>query len=194
MSSYIVGALIGVFGLLAGALITTTRDARIRKAERAEARRRELEQAIAEYLAVLDVLAYEASQEPVARPTAIDRQLDRIAERTGLEPVVETVVKVLRRIVHGNRPNEQIDRLAGASARLRLIAPPAIEEAMRAMETMARLHKPGDEEWRERWLELRELTRQRCREALDGVPEADLVPLLLSQPPSSSLLLDRARG
>jgi hypothetical protein len=42
MSSYIVGALIGVFGLLAGALITTTRDARIRKAERAEARRREL--------------------------------------------------------------------------------------------------------------------------------------------------------
>jgi hypothetical protein len=191
MSSYVVGALIGVFGLLAGVLITTTRDARIRRAERAEARRRELQQAITEYLAVLDVLAYEAAREPVLHPTAIDRLLDRIAEKTGLEPAVDLVVKFLRRLIHGSRPHEQIDRLAAASARLRLIAPPSVEEAMHAMETMARLHRAGDEEWRERWLELRQLTRQRCRDVLDGVPEADLAPLTLAPPSSSPLLLDR---
>lgn len=194
MSSYVVGALIGVFGLLAGVLITTTRDARTRNAERIETRRRELQQSIAEYLTVMDVLAHEITEEPAARPTAIDGLLDRIAERTGLEPVVNMAVKILRRLIHGRRPDEQIDRLAAASARLRLVAPPAIEEAMRAMETMARLYKPDDEEWRKHWLVLRQVTRQRCREVLDGVPEGDLVPLLLESPPSSSpLLLDRGR-
>jgi len=54
MSSYIVGAIIGAGAVLAGVLITIIRDGRIRKEDRLAANRRELQQAMQEYMAALD--------------------------------------------------------------------------------------------------------------------------------------------
>ncbi len=161
MSSYILGSLIGAFAVLAGVLITGIRDGRVRKAERAERRRTELHQAMYEYLAALDGVTYDLTSEPATpRRTVFDAMMDRAVEKAGLELALHIVVRLLRRLVYGRRQYEIVDRLAVASARLRLIAPPEVEEMMHATDAMARLYKAGDQEWSQRWTELRSEMRQ----------------------------------
>jgi hypothetical protein len=170
MSSYIAGSLIGAAAVLAGVLITAVRDGRIRKAERAERRRAELHQAMYEYLAALDGVTYDLTSEPAApRRTAFDEMMDRAVEKAGFELALHLFIRLLRRAVYGRRQYEVVDRLAVASARLRLIAPPEVEEMMRAADTMARLYKAGDEEWSRCWMELRSEMRQRFRDVLLSV-------------------------
>jgi len=170
MSSYIAGSLIGAAAVLAGVLLTGVREGRIRKGERSTARRAELQQAMHEYLAALDVISYDLTTEPVMpRRTVFDEMMDRAVEKAGLAFALHLIIRLLRRAVYGRRQYELVDRLAAASARLRLLAPSEVEEMMLAADTMARLYKAGDAEWAERWMELRSEMRQRFREILDGL-------------------------
>jgi hypothetical protein len=177
MSGYISGSLIGAFAVLAGVFITGVRDGRIRKAERVERRRTELHQAMYEYLAALDGLTYDLVGKPATpRRTAFDDVIDRAVEKAGLELVLHFVLRLLRRLVYGRRQYEIVDRLAVASARLRLIAPPEVEEMMSTADTMGRLYEAGDQRWSERWMELRGEMRERFRDVLLTLETSASVP------------------
>lgn len=168
MSSYIAGAVIGAGAVLAGVLITIGRDSRIRKEERNATKRRELQQAMQEYLAALDALMLEADDFPVPiRQTRVDRWVAKEVRGTTLEFLLHLIYRLLKRVVYGHRHDDLSDRLVAASAHLRLVAPPAVEQYMVEGESLGKEHRDGDEQWKERWKEFRSRMRTGFREALD---------------------------
>jgi hypothetical protein len=169
MSSYIAGSLIGAGAALAGGVFATLRDSRLRKEQRIATNRRELRQAMQGYLAALDAIMLEAADFPApSHMTRVDRWIDRMLIRVmgPLAPFIAT--RLINRLVYGLRHDELSDRLVAAAAQLRLVAPPAIEEYMREAEMLAREHRGGSEQWRERWKAFRLRMRQGFREALDN--------------------------
>jgi hypothetical protein len=168
MSSYIVGAIIGAGAVLAGVLITIIRDGRIRKEDRLAANRRELQQAMQEYMAALDAAILEADDFPAPlRQTAVDQWFAKEVRGTLIESFLHLIYRLLKRAVYGHRLDDLSDRLVAASAHLRLVAPPAVEEYMREAEALGKEHRASDEDWKEKWKALRAKMRQGFREALD---------------------------
>ena len=166
MSSYVVGSVVGGGFVLAGVLLTTIRDVFARRAERRSASAARLEAAMREYLAALDALAYEVSDTPVPpKQNQLDRILDLAAERTGFDIVVHILVRILLRIAYGRRHNELVDRLALASAQLRLIAPDSVLAIMREIDA-ATESSPTGPGWHQRWQGMRDRVRGAFREEL----------------------------
>jgi hypothetical protein len=173
VSSYLEGTLIGALIVAVTTVLvfvlTGVRERRIRSDERAAAERGELQRAMREYLAATDAAVLEAEREfPRPNQTRIDRWLDRSLKGTSAEFVALIFVRLLQRAMYGRRTSEVTDRLAAASAHLRLVAPPEVEAYMVEAETVSKKHSPGDEKWMEEWRALRTRMRQGFREALDG--------------------------
>jgi hypothetical protein len=167
MSSYVEGAFIGGGFVLAGVLVTTVRDAITRKAEHRAVFAARLEGAMREYLAVLDALASEVSDMPaVPKQTALDRWLDRVAERTSFDIITHIVLRVLRRAVYGKRPDELVDRMALASTQLRLIAPDSVLAIMREIDAATERAGPGGVGWHREWKSMRDHVRGAFRKEL----------------------------
>jgi hypothetical protein len=164
-----IGALIVAATTVLVFVLTGRRERRIRAEERAATDRGELQRAMREYLAATDAVVLEAEREfPRPRLTRADRWLEKSLKGTSLEFLALIVVRLLQRAMYGRRPGEVTDRLAAASAHLRLVAPPEVEAYMVEAEGVTKRHRPGDEEWMEEWRALRERMRHGFREALDG--------------------------
>jgi hypothetical protein len=165
----VIGAGIGAGATVLGLTLSGRRDDRIRREERQSSRRAELEQAMWRYLAAIDALTAEASDEPPpqAQPMRIDPWLIRFAKATSLDFVGFILGRLLQRAIYGNRHNQLIDRLADASAHLRLIAPPAVEAFMVEGESLRKRHRTRDERWLEEWMDFRGRMRTGFREILD---------------------------
>lgn len=172
---YIIGPVIGVGATVLGVTIAGKRDDRIRGEERESSRRAQLEQAMWRYLAAIDALTVEATGElpPQAQPMRIDPWVMKVAKATSLDFIGYIVSRLLQRAMYGNRHNQLTDRLADASAHLRLIAPPAVEAFMVEGEELSKRHKAHDEQWLDDWLDFRRRMRAGFREILDA-PEAGL--------------------
>jgi hypothetical protein len=80
--------------------------------------------------------------------------------------VAHVLGRLIERAVYGRRRHDLLDRLAAASAHLRLVAPPEVDAYMIKVEVLAEEHRPGDRKWIKRWRELRAEMRQGFREAL----------------------------
>lgn len=171
----VIGAVIGAGATVLGVTLTSRRDDRIRREERESSRRAQLEQAMWRYLAAIDALTAEASDEtpPRPQPMRIDPWLMRFAKATGLDFVAFVASRLLHRAIYGNRHHQLIDRLADASSHLRLIAPPAVEVFMAEGEKLSKRFKEGDEQWLEDWRDFRRRMRAGFRDILD-TPEAAL--------------------
>lgn len=172
---YIIGPVIGAGATVLGVTLTSRRDDRIRREERESSRRAQLEQAMWRYLAVIEALTAEAAGErpPQVQPTRIDPWLLKFAKLTGLDFIAFILRGLLQRAIYGNRHNQLTDRLADASAHLRLIAPPAVEAFMVEGEKLSKRFKVHDDEWLEDWLDFRRRMRAGFRDTLDA-PEAAL--------------------
>jgi hypothetical protein len=167
---YIIGPFIGAGATVVGVTLTSRRDDRIRREERQASRRTQLEQAMWRYLAAIDALTVEATGElpPQPQPLRIDPWLMKFAKLTSLDFVGFIVSRLLARAIYGNRHNQLTDRLADASAHLRLIATPAVEAFMIEGEELSKRHKLRDDEWLEEWLAFRRRMRAGFRDALDA--------------------------
>jgi hypothetical protein len=170
---YIIGPVIGAGATVLGVTLTSRRDDRIRCEGRESSRRAQLEQAMWRYLAAIDALTVEATGElpPQAQPLRIDPWLMKFAKLTGLDFIGFILSRLLQRAIYGNRHNQLADRLADASAHLRLIAPPAVEAFMVEGEELSKRHEAHDDEWLEDWMDFRRRMRAGFRDAL-GAPEA----------------------
>jgi hypothetical protein len=172
VSSYIEGTLIGALIVAVTTvlvfMLTGRREKRIRAEERALADKGELQQAMREYLAAVDAAVLEAEREfPPPRMSRADRWIERTLDGTSMEFLALIIVRLLQRAMYGRRPGEVTDRLAAASAHLRLIAPPAVEAYMVEAEALTKEHKPSDDKWQEEWKAFRARMRQGFRQALD---------------------------
>jgi hypothetical protein len=81
-----------------------------------------------------------------------------------LELLAFIINHILQRAMYGNRPHQLLDRLADASAHLRLIAPPTVEHFMIEGERLANKYTPHDERWLADWREFRLSMRSGFRE------------------------------
>ena len=122
------------------------------------------------YLTAIDAMTAEASGDlpPKAQPSWVDPWLMKFAKLTSLDFVVFILNRLLQRAIYGNRHNQLIDRLADASAHLRLVAPPAVEAFMVEGEELGKRYKAHDEQWLEDWKEFRLRMRAGFREVLDA--------------------------
>jgi hypothetical protein len=166
----VIGAGIGAGATVLGVTLTSRRDDRIRREERESSRRAQLEQAMWRYLAAIDALTAEAKGElpPQAQPLRIDPWLMKFAKLTSLDFIGFIISRLLQRAIYGNRHNQLTDRLADASAHLRLMAPPAVEVFMVEGDALAKRFKVHDERWLEDWLDFRRRMRAGFRDALDA--------------------------
>ncbi len=166
---YIIGPVIGAGATVLGVTLSSKRDDRIRREESATARRAQLEQAMWRYLAAIDALTAEASDDPPPKPEPmrIDPFLMKVAKKTSLDFVGFILSRLLQRAIYGNRHYQLLDRLADASAHLRLICPPAVEEFMAEGEKLSKRYKPDDAHWLADWMEFRSRMRAGFREILD---------------------------
>ncbi len=120
-------------------------------------------------MAALDASILEVEDFPVPpRVSAMDRWFDKQVEGTVFDVVRHIIVRVLKRAVYGRRHDDLSDRLVGAAARLRLVAPPEVEALMREAETLASKHRVGDPHLIKQWKPLRDRMRQEFKDALDG--------------------------
>jgi hypothetical protein len=170
---YIIAAVIGAGATGGGVVLSNNRDDRIRSEQRDEARQADLKQAMRGYLAAVDALTAEMPGDIPAKPppTRLDEWLLKAGKATSLDFLAFIITRLLQRAMYGKRPHQLLDRLADASAHLRLIAPPAVEAFMIEGEALAREYAPHDQHWLETWMEFRERMRAGFREALDQ-PEA----------------------
>jgi len=139
MSSYVAGAIIGGVAVLLATGFATGfaefRAARIRKADHDVVFRAELKTAMREFLAALDAVILEASGEiKPPKLNRLERRLVAATEHLGLDFIGEVLARILHRVMYGQRHDQVIDRLIAASAHLRLIAPPAIDDLMHEMD------------------------------------------------------------
>jgi hypothetical protein len=169
MSPYVIGGLIAALtGLLVWCL-TTVRDHWAEKRRQREHNRTVLRAALANYLAALDSLTLEYMDEPI-RPTPdrLDRALDALATRLGFSLLGELLARIIHRMAYGRRPAELMDRMAQASAELRLVATPEVLDLMQRLDDLFRDARPKDDAWREEWRAMRENLRTGFRAALDS--------------------------
>jgi hypothetical protein len=169
MSGTVVGAIIGAGAALLATGLTGAfaefRAARVRKTDYDVTYRAELKVAMREFLAALDAVILEASNEmKSAKLTWLDRKLLVATKPLGLDFIGEVLARILHRIMYGQRHEQVIDRLIAASAHLRLIAPPAIDELMKEMDGLGKRYKQEDEEWQTEWIALRTRMRAAFRE------------------------------
>jgi hypothetical protein len=175
MSGYIGGAIISAASAILGYTANMLQQRHNRKTERDIAYQTELQRAMREYLAALDALTLEASDHPVKpRPTRIELWLERVIKGTVFEFVGHILVRLVQRAVYGRRLNDLSDRLVAASAHLRLVAPTIVDDYMREAESIGKEHRPGDEQWNERWTKFRLRMRQVFREVLDSSISTDI--------------------
>jgi hypothetical protein len=104
-------------------------------------------------------------QPPTFVATRLDRTLDRLADRVGLGFPIWFLVRLLKRLAYGNRAGELTDRMATASAHLRLVAPQDVLELMQELDSILG-REPYDDAWREDWRQARERLRSSFRSAL----------------------------
>jgi hypothetical protein len=169
MSSYVAGALIAAASAALGYGASVLRDRAVRREAARAANRAELYRAMREYGAALDAAILEAADLPInPRMNALDRWFERQVRATVVEFVGHIVVRLLKRAVYGHRHEDISDRLVAAANRLRLVAPPQVEECMLEADKLVKEHRSGDDEWTERWGEYRSRLRQVCRDALDS--------------------------
>lgn len=166
---YIIGGVIGVGASALGYGLSSRRDDRIRAEERKAARHAELKQAMRGYLAAVDALTAEMPEDvpPKPPPSRFDSWLLKFANASSLDFVAFIIGRLLQRAMYGNRPNQLLDRLADASAHLRLIATPEVDNFMVEGEALSRAYKPRDVEWLNTWKEYRGRMRTGFREILD---------------------------
>jgi hypothetical protein len=172
-----IGGVIGVGGTLLGGTLTGKRDDRIRSEGREESRRAELKQAMWSYLGAVDALTAEMPDDhPVKpQPMFLDRWILRAAKTTGFDFLAYILGRLLQRAISGTRPHQLLDRMADASAHLRLVAPPAVEAYMIEGEALGRNYAPQDEQWLASWMEFRARMRRGFREALDDAERGTVV-------------------
>lgn len=179
MSSYIVGSLLGGGFVIVGVTITALRDVFVRRGERRATDAARLMGAMREYLAALDVLAWEVSDMPTApKHSRVDRWLDLIAERTSFDVIIHIVVRILRRMTYGPRPDQLLDRLAVASSELRLIAPDSVLAIMRTIDGRTGGPASAGREWAGAWRSIRDETREAFRKELAAIWRLHPVPSL----------------
>ncbi len=136
MSSYVEGTLIGA-GIVAattvlGFVLHGRREGRALQEARTAAYRTELQAAMRAYLAALDDLFLEGENKPPKpRLTRADRWFERQMRGTTLEFLSFLLVRLIERLLFGQRRHDLLDRLTAASAHLRLVAPLAVEIARR---------------------------------------------------------------
>lgn len=138
------GSLIGAGAVLLRSLLEGVRDGRARKAECRAAQTAELKHAMREYLTALDAV-----------------------ERVGLDPTGHFIARLVRRVVYGQRIEHLSDRLAAASAHMRLVAPAAVDDLMREAEELGDRYSSGDKQWRAEWIALPARLRTSFRQELD---------------------------
>jgi hypothetical protein len=164
----IIGAGIGVSSTGLAGWWATHRDDRIRREQSDGSRRDELQQAMRAYLAAIDSLSVEMTKELVpSAPTAFDQRLLKLAKITGFDFLASIAGILLQRAMYGNRHNQLLDRLTDASAHLRLVAPPAVEDFMIEGEALTKRYRPNDEAWMDEWKAYRDRMRTGFRAALD---------------------------
>lgn len=168
MSPYIVGVVIGVGGTLLIWLLTTWREHLAERQRRRDYDRLVLKGALADYLAALDAAALEMMDQPVPPVlNVVDRAIDLLIKKLGLEWVVMVVVRVLRRIAYGRRLGELTDRMTAASAHLRLVAPPEVLVLMQEVDELFSGSASRSDTWKSQWPSVRERLRDGFRQALD---------------------------
>jgi hypothetical protein len=177
VSPYIAGGLIGALSALLVWSLTTVRDHQTEKKRQHEFNRTALRAALANYLAALDSLMSEELARPPEPPlTAVERTVFSFLNRMGLDAVLiwlglgtffNWIDRVFRWIGYGRRPEELHDRMAQASAELRLIAPSEVLDLMQCVDDF-RSKPPPHRVRNEQWTALREVLRSGFRGALDG--------------------------
>lgn len=167
----IVGAVIGAGTATLGTALASRRDNRIRKEQRADARRAELQQAMRSYLAAVDSLTAEMPEDtpPKPPPSRLDPLINKMAGALSLDFLAFIITRLLQRAMYGGRPHQLLDRLADAASHLRLVAPPEVEVYMIESEQIASKYAPHDEQWLETWKDFRQRMRTGFREILDQV-------------------------
>jgi hypothetical protein len=170
VSAYVTGAAISATSAALGYGANALRERGARKEAAKAARSAELRQAMREYLAALDASILEAEDFPVPpRVTKIDRWVEKEVRGTVVEFFGHIVVRLLKRVVYGRRHNDLSDRLVAASAHLRLVSTPRIEELLLEVDTLVKEKEQdgGDEQWKQKWREFRSRMRECFREELE---------------------------
>jgi hypothetical protein len=148
--------------------LTTLSEHWRRQADAREQRTTTLRRALADYLVALDAIALELEDEPRRpSPTRLDRGLDWVVRRFGLEALFHLFARILHRGVYGRRRLELSDQLIRASSELRLIAPPEVDVQMRELEALFRRWVPGDQDWHAEWRTLRKQVRSSFRAVVE---------------------------
>lgn len=162
------GVLIGSGVTFAGAALPIVHSFFTRRTDAASAKREELKTAMREYLAALDALTSELVDQPApVRATRVDRAVGRAMTKAGADVPAFLLNRMLQRLAFGQRQAQVVDRVASASAHLRLVAPPSVVALMQEADAVGRSYKAGDEEWISRWLATRDHVRAAFRAQLD---------------------------
>lgn len=166
----VIGAAVGAGAAVLGVTLTGRRDDGIRREENESARRAQLERAMSRYVAAIDALTAEASEEAPPEPhrMRIDPWLMKLAKATSFDFVAFVLSRLLHRALYGNRHHQLIDRLADAASDPRLIAPPAVEALMVEGEELRRRYKEHDGRWLEDWMAFRQRIRAGFEDILDA--------------------------
>jgi hypothetical protein len=177
VSSYIAGGLIGALSALLVWSLTTVREHQAEKKRQHEFNRTALRAALANYLAALDsLMSDELARPPEAPLTEVERtvfsfldrmRVDAILMWLGVVAFLMWIERVVRWIGYGRRPEALHDRMAQASAELRLIASPEVLELMQRVDDF-RSKPPPYRVRRDEWIATREILRSGFRGALDG--------------------------
>lgn len=139
-----------------------------RRTDARGAKRAELKTAMREYLAALDALTSELLDQPApVAPTRVDRAVGRVMTKAGADVPTFLLNRMVHRLAFGQRQAQVIDRIAAASAYLRLVAPPSVVELMQEVDAVGRTYRAGDPRWTSSWLKTRDQIRSAFREHLD---------------------------
>ncbi len=134
--------------------------------------------AMREYIAALSGLV-EASQwlpdikrEPDWRLSRFDKALDRLLRGSLIEVITIFVIRIIERVSYGPRNEALADRVAAATAHLRLVASPAVQALVDEADTLLRSFRPRDPEWTASWKTFQIKLRQGFREELERLSGA----------------------
>ena len=158
MSTEIVAALTGGFTLasgLGGVMLAERFAARRRAVEGQERLAASVQTAFADYLAAVDAVTAEIEAIPTVPSGWVNRLVEQLERVFIIRWLTFIITQGLMRLLYGNRANEVDDRYLAASARIRLLAPPALLACVAELDEIRSGQRSRGNDWERRWAEAR---------------------------------------